>query len=213
MAKIVFFTAVAIAMLIVLVNSFQEVKKKATRKVTKWRDYLTCFFFLLLLCFFHSSINLRWVSINTSLISFGKKYWKTRMKEMVVAINWKSSLRSVSNSPMTIETIKLIFVNSFIRRSASFISIVKINSDIRTAIKFKREKIARITNKDNNKLLLARLSQAELCKGWINISIKSITAPTIQKRVKSIAKENLLNNKDISKKKNYELSISHRKEV
>ncbi len=28
MAKIVFFTAVAIAMLIVLVNSFQEVKKK-----------------------------------------------------------------------------------------------------------------------------------------------------------------------------------------
>ncbi len=35
MAKIVFFTAVAIAMLIVLVNSFQEVKKKATRKVTK----------------------------------------------------------------------------------------------------------------------------------------------------------------------------------
>ena len=110
---------------------------------------------------------------------------------------------------MTIETIKLIFVNSFIRRSASFISIVKINSDIRTAIKFKREKIARITNKDNNKLLLARLSQAELCKGWINISIKSITAPTIQKRVKSIAKEILLNNKDISKKKNYELSIAH----
>lgn len=29
MAKIVFFIAVAIAMLIVLVNSFQEVKKKA----------------------------------------------------------------------------------------------------------------------------------------------------------------------------------------
>lgn len=35
MTKIVFLTAVAIAMLIVLVNSFQEVKKKATRKVTK----------------------------------------------------------------------------------------------------------------------------------------------------------------------------------
>lgn len=35
MTQIVFFTAVAIAMLIVLVNSFQEVKKKATRKVTK----------------------------------------------------------------------------------------------------------------------------------------------------------------------------------
>lgn len=35
MAKIVFFIAVAIAMLIVLVNSFQEVKKKATKKVTK----------------------------------------------------------------------------------------------------------------------------------------------------------------------------------
>lgn len=35
MTKIVFFTAVAIAMLIVLVNSFQEVKKKATKKVTK----------------------------------------------------------------------------------------------------------------------------------------------------------------------------------
>ena len=32
MTKIVFFTAVAIAMLIVLVNSFQEVKKKATSK-------------------------------------------------------------------------------------------------------------------------------------------------------------------------------------
>ena len=36
MAKIVFLTAVAIAMLIVLINSFQEVNKKATRKkVTK----------------------------------------------------------------------------------------------------------------------------------------------------------------------------------
>ena len=35
MAKIVFFAAVAIAMLIVLSNSFQEVKKKATKKVTK----------------------------------------------------------------------------------------------------------------------------------------------------------------------------------
>ena len=35
MAQIVFFTAVAIAMLIVLVNSFQGVKKKATKKVTK----------------------------------------------------------------------------------------------------------------------------------------------------------------------------------
>ena len=35
MAQIVFFTAVAIAMLIVLCNSFQEVKKKATKKVTK----------------------------------------------------------------------------------------------------------------------------------------------------------------------------------
>lgn len=35
MTKIVFFTAVAIAMLIVLINSFQEVKKKATKKVTK----------------------------------------------------------------------------------------------------------------------------------------------------------------------------------
>lgn len=35
MAQITFFTAVAIAMLIVLGNSFQEVKKKATRKVTK----------------------------------------------------------------------------------------------------------------------------------------------------------------------------------
>ena len=32
MAKIVFFTAVTIAMLIVLGNSFQEVKKKATSK-------------------------------------------------------------------------------------------------------------------------------------------------------------------------------------
>ena len=32
MAKIVFLTAVAIAMLIVLVNSFQEVKKKPSRK-------------------------------------------------------------------------------------------------------------------------------------------------------------------------------------
>ena len=35
MAQIVFLTTVAIAMLIVLINSFQEVKKKATRKVTK----------------------------------------------------------------------------------------------------------------------------------------------------------------------------------
>lgn len=35
MAQIVFFTVVAIAMLIVLDNSFQEVKKKATKKVTK----------------------------------------------------------------------------------------------------------------------------------------------------------------------------------
>lgn len=35
MAQIVFLTAVAIAMLIVLGNSFQEVKKKATKKVTK----------------------------------------------------------------------------------------------------------------------------------------------------------------------------------
>lgn len=32
MAKIVFFTAVVIAMLIVLGNSFQEVKKKTTSK-------------------------------------------------------------------------------------------------------------------------------------------------------------------------------------
>ena len=32
MAQIVFFTALAIAMLIVLINSFQEVKKKATSK-------------------------------------------------------------------------------------------------------------------------------------------------------------------------------------
>lgn len=32
MAQIVFFTAVAIAMLIVLSNSFQEVKKKPPRK-------------------------------------------------------------------------------------------------------------------------------------------------------------------------------------
>lgn len=32
MAQIVFFTALAIAMLIVLVNSFQEVNKKATSK-------------------------------------------------------------------------------------------------------------------------------------------------------------------------------------
>ncbi len=32
MVQIVFFTALAIAMLIVLVNSFQEVKKKATSK-------------------------------------------------------------------------------------------------------------------------------------------------------------------------------------
>lgn len=35
MAQIVFFTAVAIAMLIVMGNSFQEVNKKATKKVTK----------------------------------------------------------------------------------------------------------------------------------------------------------------------------------
>lgn len=35
MAQIVFLTAVAIAMLIVLINSFQEVNKKATKKVTK----------------------------------------------------------------------------------------------------------------------------------------------------------------------------------
>ncbi len=35
MTQFVFLTAVAIAMLIVLVNSFQEVKKKATKKVTK----------------------------------------------------------------------------------------------------------------------------------------------------------------------------------
>lgn len=35
MAKVVFFIAVAIAMLIVLGNSFQEVNKKATKKVTK----------------------------------------------------------------------------------------------------------------------------------------------------------------------------------
>ena len=35
MAKIVFLTAVAIAMLIVLINSFQEVNKKTTKKVTK----------------------------------------------------------------------------------------------------------------------------------------------------------------------------------
>lgn len=35
MAQITFLVAVAIAMLIVLVNSFQEVKKKATKKVTK----------------------------------------------------------------------------------------------------------------------------------------------------------------------------------
>lgn len=35
MTKIVLFTAVAIAMLIVLSNSFQEVNKKATKKVTK----------------------------------------------------------------------------------------------------------------------------------------------------------------------------------
>ena len=35
MAKVVFFIAVAISMLIVLCNSFQEVKKKATKKVTK----------------------------------------------------------------------------------------------------------------------------------------------------------------------------------
>lgn len=35
MAQIVFFTAVSIAMLIVLINSFQEVNKKATKKVTK----------------------------------------------------------------------------------------------------------------------------------------------------------------------------------
>lgn len=35
MAKVVFFIAVAIAMLIVLINSFQEVNKKATKKVTK----------------------------------------------------------------------------------------------------------------------------------------------------------------------------------
>ena len=35
MAKVVFFIAVAIAMLIVLINSFQEVNKKATKKVNK----------------------------------------------------------------------------------------------------------------------------------------------------------------------------------
>lgn len=35
MAQIVIFTAVAIAMLIVLINSFQEVNKKSTKKVTK----------------------------------------------------------------------------------------------------------------------------------------------------------------------------------
>ena len=35
MAQILFFTAVAIAMLIVLGNSFQEVNKKSTKKVTK----------------------------------------------------------------------------------------------------------------------------------------------------------------------------------
>lgn len=32
MAKVVFFIAVAISMLIVLINSFQEVKKKPSRK-------------------------------------------------------------------------------------------------------------------------------------------------------------------------------------
>lgn len=203
MAQIVFLVAVAIAMLIVLGNSFQEVKKKPPRReMTEWKNYSTYFLFFFLFICFLLFIDLFCMLIIVSLRFLGKKYWKIRAKEMMVAINWKSSLFSVINSPQIIDAIKFNCTNWGIKISAFFTPIFKINSKKRTVIKFIIGKTVRIVRNENRRLLFIRLNKAELfkLKGWLNSLTRSINAPTIHKTVKSIIKENLLCKSNISKK-------------